>query len=34
MTNGVCGAAAPGRPRQGPTLTEARSPYAASGVQT
>ena len=25
-------AAAPGRPKQGPTLAEGRSPYAASGV--
>jgi hypothetical protein len=25
-------AAAPGRPKQGPTLPEGRSPYAASGV--
>jgi hypothetical protein len=25
-------AAAPGRPKQGPTLTEGRSPYPASGV--
>jgi len=27
-------AAAPGRPKQGPTLTEGRSPYSASGVLT
>ena len=27
-------AAAPGRPKQGPTLTEGRSPYPASGVQS
>jgi hypothetical protein len=27
-------AAAPGRPKQGPTLLEGRSPYPASGVQT
>jgi len=25
-------AAAPGRPNQGPTLSEGRSPYSASGV--
>ena len=25
-------AAAPGRPKQGPTLLEGRSPYPASGV--
>ncbi len=25
-------AAAPGRPKQGPTLSEGRSPYPASGV--
>ncbi len=25
-------AAAPGRPKQGPTLPEGRSPYAARGV--
>jgi flagellar biosynthesis protein FlhB len=25
-------AAAPGRPKQGPTLLEGRSPYSASGV--
>ena len=25
-------AAAPGRPKQGPTLTEGRSPYSAIGV--
>jgi hypothetical protein len=25
-------AAAPGRPKQGPTLAEGRSPYPASGV--
>jgi hypothetical protein len=28
------GAAAPGRPKQGPTLPEGRSPYPVSGVQT
>ena len=27
-------AAAPGRPKQGPTLSEGRSPYSASGVLT
>jgi hypothetical protein len=27
-----CRAAAPGRPKQGPTLPEDRSPYPASGV--
>ena len=27
-------AAAPGRPKQGPTLPEGRSPYPASGVLT
>jgi hypothetical protein len=27
-------AAAPGRPKQGPTLTEGRSPYPVSGVLT
>ena len=27
-------AAAPGRPKQGPTLSEGRSPYPASGVQS
>jgi hypothetical protein len=27
-------AAAPGRPKQGPTLSEGRSTYSASGVQT
>jgi len=27
-------AAAPGRPKQGPTLTEGRSPYSVSGVLT
>jgi hypothetical protein len=26
--------AAPGRPKQGPTLPEGRSPYPASGVQS
>ena len=26
--------AAPGRPKQGPTLAEGRSPYSASGVQS
>jgi hypothetical protein len=26
--------AAPGRPKQGPTLLEGRSPYPASGVQS
>ena len=25
---------APGRPKQGPTLTEVRSPYAVGGVST
>jgi hypothetical protein len=25
-------AAVPGRPKQGPTLSEGRSPYSASGV--
>ena len=25
-------AATPGRPKQGPTLSEGRSPYSASGV--
>ncbi|EHR70664.1 hypothetical protein BurJ1DRAFT_1803 [Burkholderiales bacterium JOSHI_001] len=25
-------AAAPGRPKQGPTLSEGRAPYSASGV--
>ena len=29
----VTGAAAPGRPKQGPTLPEGRSPYPASGVR-
>jgi hypothetical protein len=29
----VTRAAAPGRPKQGPTLPEGRSPYSASGVQ-
>jgi hypothetical protein len=28
------GAAAPGRPKQGPTLSEGRSPYSASGVSS
>jgi len=28
----LSGAAAPGRPKQGPTLAEGRSPYSASGV--
>jgi hypothetical protein len=27
-------AAAPGHPKQGPTLPEGRSPYPASGVQS
>ena len=27
-------AAAPGRPKQGPTLTEGRSPYPMSGVSS
>jgi hypothetical protein len=27
-------AAAPGRPKQGPTLSEGRSSYSASGVHT
>ena len=27
-------AAAPGRPKQGPTLSEGRLPYSASGVLT
>ncbi len=27
-------AAGPGRPKQGPTLLEGRSPYPASGVQS
>ncbi len=27
-------AAAPGRPKQGPTLSEGRSPYPASGERT
>jgi hypothetical protein len=27
-------AAAPGRPKQGPTLAEGRSPYAAIGVSS
>jgi hypothetical protein len=27
-------AAAPGRPKQGPTLSEGRSPYSASGELT
>jgi hypothetical protein len=27
-------AAAPGRPKQGPTLLEGRSTYSTSGVQT
>jgi len=27
-------AAAPGRPKQDPTLTEGRSPYSVSGVLT
>jgi len=27
-------AAAPGRPKQGPTLTEGRSPYSVGGVLT
>ena len=27
-------AAAPGRPKQGPTLAEGRSPYSASGVSS
>lgn len=31
MTN-CLRAAAPGRPKQGPTLSEGRSPYSASGV--
>jgi len=26
--------AAPGRPKQGPTLSEGRSPYPVSGVST
>jgi hypothetical protein len=28
----LCRAAAPGRPKQGPTLSEGRSPYPAIGV--
>jgi hypothetical protein len=28
----LCRAAVPGRPKQGPTLSEGRLPYAASGV--
>lgn len=31
MTN-CLRAAGPGRPKQGPTLSEGRSPYSASGV--
>jgi hypothetical protein len=27
-------AAAPGRPKQGPTLSEGRSPYSAGGVSS
>ena len=33
-TERVSGAAAPGRPKQGPTLSEGRSPYSASGVSS
>ncbi len=29
-----CRAAAPGRPKQGPTLPEGRSPYTAIGVSS
>ncbi len=32
MTHSTMRAAAPGRPKQGPTLTEGRSSYPASGV--
>jgi len=32
LSAGSLRAAAPGRPKQGPTLPEGRSPYAASGV--
>jgi hypothetical protein len=32
MNSADFGAAAPGRPKQGPTLSEGRSPYTASGV--
>ena len=28
------GVAAPGRPKQGPTLSEGRSTYSANGVQS
>jgi hypothetical protein len=34
MTMRVSRAAAPGRPKQGPTLSEGRSPYPAIGVLT
>ena len=33
MVNAVR-AAAPGRPKQGPTLSEGRSTYSSSGVQS
>ena len=32
MATALSRAAAPGRPKQGPTLSEGRSPYSASGV--
>ena len=33
MTDATVRAAAPGRPKQGPTLSEGRTPYQASGVR-
>ncbi len=33
-TKSMWRAAGPGRPKQGPTLSEGRSPYPASGVLT
>jgi hypothetical protein len=36
MKSSIClrRAAAPGRPKQGPTLAEGRSPYSAIGVSS
>ncbi len=34
VSSGAARAAAPGRPKQGPTLPEGRSPYSAGGVLT
>ena len=34
MSNQTERAAAPGRPKQGPTLSEGRPPYSADGVSS